>query len=90
MAGMRYARTGPVTRAGREGKAGDAGDRAQRHVVELRHNLAQEPRAIVTGAVGILALPFAAASPLLDDRRAAFPVRLCVGAMVIPRERLET
>ena len=77
MAGMRNAGAG--ARAGREGKAGDVGDRAQRNVIELRHDLPQEPGAIVAAAVGILALPFAATSPLLDDRVASFAVRLCVG-----------
>jgi hypothetical protein len=42
----------------------------------------------VTGAVGILALPFAATSPLFDDRVASFAVCLCVGARVLARERL--
>jgi hypothetical protein len=59
---MRHARAGTVSRTGREGKTGGASDRAQRYVVELRRDLAQEPGAIVTGAVRVIALPLAATS----------------------------
>lgn len=43
---MRYPRPVAIARARRKGKTRHTRDRAQRHVVQLQHDLAEEPRSI--------------------------------------------
>ena len=47
MPGMRYFRARSNARASREGQARYLGDLRERERIELRHDLAQEPRAIM-------------------------------------------